>query len=77
MTVMAERTSSQMSMDVFERIAAFAEREDETVRLEFIGGRIGVRKVTNGNHGSIIMWLIRHCMQARPGPTSTSTRRRA
>ncbi|MCL6672937.1 Uma2 family endonuclease [Streptomyces panaciradicis] len=66
MTVMAERTSSQMSLDVFERIAAFAEREDETVRLEFIGGRIGVGKVTNGNHGSIIMWLIRQCMRARP-----------
>lgn len=66
MPVMAERTSSQMSMDVFERIAAFAEREDETVRFEFIGGRIGVRKATNGNHGSIIMWLIRQCMQARP-----------
>ncbi|MGW7816954.1 Uma2 family endonuclease [Streptomyces puniciscabiei] len=66
MTVMAERTSSQMSVDVFERIAEFAEREDETVRFEFIDGRIGVKKVTNGNHNSIIMWLIRQCMQARP-----------
>jgi Uma2 family endonuclease len=66
MTVMAERTSSQMSVDVFDRIAEFAERVDDTVRLEFIDGRIGAKKVTNGDHGSIIMWLIRQCMQARP-----------
>ncbi|MGW0335868.1 Uma2 family endonuclease [Streptomyces sp. NPDC003011] len=66
MTVMAERMSSQISVDMFERIAAFAEREDETVRFEFIDGRIGLRKVTNGNHSTIIMWLIRQCMQARP-----------
>jgi Uma2 family endonuclease len=66
MTVMAERASSQLSMDMFERIAEFAEREDETVRFEFIDGRIGLKKVTNGNHGAITMWLIRQCMQARP-----------
>ncbi|MER7178914.1 Uma2 family endonuclease [Streptomyces hyaluromycini] len=66
MTVMAERTSSQMSVDVFDRISEFAERVDDTVRLEFIDGRIGVKKVTNGDHGSIIMWLIRQCMRARP-----------
>ncbi|ELS55070.1 hypothetical protein STVIR_3972 [Streptomyces viridochromogenes Tue57] len=53
-------------MDMFERIAEFAEREDETVRFEFIDGRIGLRKVTNGNHGAITMWLIRQCMRARP-----------
>ena len=66
MTVMAEHALPQMSVDVFEQIAEFAARVDETVRLEFIGGRIGVKKVTNGNHGAIIMWLIRRCMQARP-----------
>ncbi|MBC2903609.1 Uma2 family endonuclease [Streptomyces cupreus] len=66
MTVMAERTSSQLSVDIFERIAEFAEREDETVRFEFIDGRIGLKKVTNGNHNTITMWLIRQCMRARP-----------
>jgi Uma2 family endonuclease len=55
-----------MSVDVFERIAEFATSEDETVRFEFIDGRIGLRKVTNGNHSTIIMWLVRQCMQARP-----------
>ncbi|WP_030942190.1 Uma2 family endonuclease [Streptomyces sp. NRRL S-646] len=66
MTVMAERASSQLSVDMFERIAEFAEREDETVRFEFIDGRIGLKKVTNGNHNTITMWLIRQCMRARP-----------
>ncbi|MEU6094523.1 Uma2 family endonuclease [Streptomyces sp. NPDC047079] len=67
MTVMADRASSQMPVDLFERIAEFAAREDETVRFELIDGRIGLKKVTNGNHGAIIMWLNRQCMQARPG----------
>ncbi|MHB9860167.1 Uma2 family endonuclease [Streptomyces sp. YIM S03343] len=66
MTVMAERASSQLSVDMFERIAKFAEGEDETVRFELIDGRIGLRKVTNGNHGAITMWLIRQCMRVRP-----------
>ncbi|WP_432135055.1 MULTISPECIES: Uma2 family endonuclease [unclassified Streptomyces] len=66
MTVMAECASSQLSVDTFERIAEFTEHEDETVRLEFIDGRIGLKKVTDSNHGAIVMWLIRQCMQARP-----------
>ncbi|GGR69499.1 MULTISPECIES: Uma2 family endonuclease [Streptomyces] len=41
MTVMAERTS-QMSVQEFEKIASTA---PETVTLEFINGRIGVKKV--------------------------------
>jgi Uma2 family endonuclease len=66
MTVMAEHALSQMPVGLFERIAEFAAREDETVRFELIDGRIGLKKVTNGNHGEIIMWLIRQCMQSRP-----------
>lgn len=62
MTTMVRR-SPQMAVDEFERFAAV---EPETVRLEFIGGRTGVKKVTDGNHGAITMWLIRQCMQARP-----------
>ncbi|KIF69131.1 hypothetical protein HY68_11895 [Streptomyces sp. AcH 505] len=59
---MAER-STQMTVTEFEKFAA---AESETVRLEFIGGRIGVKKVADGDHGAIIMWLLRQCMQARP-----------
>ncbi|MFF9778417.1 Uma2 family endonuclease [Streptomyces sp. NPDC013978] len=62
MTVMAERTS-QMSVVEFETIAAAA---PETVTLEFINGRIGVKKVADGDHNVIVSWLARRCMQSRP-----------
>ncbi|MFF5496219.1 Uma2 family endonuclease [Streptomyces aquilus] len=69
MTVMAERAvqSPQMSVEEFERIAAFAAKEtDDAVRFEFINGRIGVKKVADGDHDTIVMWLARRCMQVRP-----------
>ncbi|MEV7136653.1 Uma2 family endonuclease [Streptomyces tauricus] len=62
MTVMAERTS-QMTVEEFETIAAAA---PETVTLEFIDGRIGVKKVTDGDHDTIVSWLTKRCIQARP-----------
>ncbi len=61
MTVMAEHTA-QMDVEEFEQIASAA----ETVTLEFIDGRLEVKRVADGDHGTIIMWLIRQCMQARP-----------
>ncbi|MGS2588883.1 Uma2 family endonuclease [Streptomyces hebeiensis] len=63
MTVMAEH-SAQMTVEDFEKFAAV---ESETVRLEFIDGRIGVKKVPDGDHGEIILWLLGQCMQSRPG----------
>jgi Uma2 family endonuclease len=62
MTVMAEHTS-QMSVEEFETIASAA---PETVTLEFINGRIGVKKVTDGDHNTIVTWLARRSMQTRP-----------
>ncbi|OIJ69641.1 Uma2 family endonuclease [Streptomyces mangrovisoli] len=73
MTVMAERASSPLSVDMFERIAEFAESQDDTVRFEFIDGRIGLRKMTNGTHGEIAMWLVFHCKQARSDLTLNVT----
>lgn len=61
MTVVAERTS-QMSVQEFETIASTA---PETVTLEFINGRIGVKKAADGDHDTIVAWLARRCMQAR------------
>ncbi|WP_232108233.1 MULTISPECIES: Uma2 family endonuclease [Streptomyces] len=58
--------SCHMLVEEFEEIAAFAEREIETVRFEFVEGRIGVRKATNGNHGTVVTWLIHKWMSARP-----------
>ncbi|MDT9699610.1 Uma2 family endonuclease [Streptomyces sp. P17] len=69
MTVMAERAlqSPQMSVEEFERIAAFAAKEtDDAVTLEFVNGRTGVKKVADGDHNTIVMWLARRCMQMRP-----------
>ncbi|NUR02482.1 MAG: Uma2 family endonuclease [Streptomyces sp.] len=69
MTVMAERAlqSPQMSVEEFERIAAFAAKEtDDAVRLEFINGRIGVKKAADGDHDTIVVWLSKRCMQVRP-----------
>lgn len=62
MTVMAERTS-HMTVEDFEEIASTA---PDTVTLEFINGRIGEKRVPDGDHDTIIMWLLRQCIQARP-----------
>ncbi|MFE0823545.1 Uma2 family endonuclease [Streptomyces sp. NPDC058847] len=62
MTVMAEHTS-QMSVGEFETTASAA---PETVTLEFIDGRIEVKPVTDGDHNTIVSWLAKRCMQARP-----------
>ncbi|MDX3854047.1 Uma2 family endonuclease [Streptomyces sp. AK02-01A] len=62
MTAMADHMSP-MTPAEFERFAAV---ESETVRLEFIDGRIGVEEAADGDHGEIIMWLITQCMRSRP-----------
>jgi hypothetical protein len=56
----------QLLAEEFEQIAAFAERQIETVRLELLRGRIGLRKATNGSHGAAVMWLVDQWMQGRP-----------
>ncbi|WP_461036232.1 Uma2 family endonuclease [Streptomyces mayteni] len=53
----------QMLVEEFEEIASAA---PETVLLEFINGRIEVKKMPDGNHSTMVMWLIRQCIQARP-----------
>ncbi|MFD7501228.1 Uma2 family endonuclease [Streptomyces sp. NPDC059850] len=62
MTVMTERTS-HMQVEEFEEIASTL---PETVTLEFINGRIEEKCVADGDHETIIMWLLRQCMQSRP-----------
>lgn len=65
MTAMAERTSQQMTVDEFERIAKFAAAESDAVRFEFIGGRIGDKGMPDGDHSEILRWLQQRCMQVR------------
>ncbi len=54
----------QMSLEAFEVIAETAALQD--IALEFIDGEIGVKPVPDGDHGQIIAWLQRICMQHRP-----------
>jgi Uma2 family endonuclease len=53
----------QMAVEDFEEIASHA---PETVRMEFIDGRIEVKPVPDSNHVALITWLARQCMQSRP-----------
>lgn len=63
MTVMAERTTSHMLAEEFEQIASAT---PETVTLEFLNGRIEEKRVPDGDHDEILMWLLECCMQYRP-----------
>lgn len=62
---MTPRTTDrpQMSVDEFEELAR---RAPEMVRLEFISGKVQVKSVRDGNHGEIVKWLQKRCMQFRP-----------
>jgi Uma2 family endonuclease len=56
----------QMLPEEFEEYARLAVRVVEGVRWEFINGKIGVTPVPDGDHGRIIQWLARICIQAHP-----------
>ncbi|MET4926439.1 Uma2 family endonuclease [Streptomyces sp. PSRA5] len=62
---MTPRTTDrpQMSVREFEELAR---RAPEMVRLEFINGKVQVKPVPDGNHGEIVKWLQKRCMQFRP-----------
>ncbi|MGW8486153.1 Uma2 family endonuclease [Streptomyces sp. NPDC055886] len=63
MSVVEDRVLTQ---DVFEDLARHAIRAEEALRLEFVNGKLGVKAVPDGDHGRIIEWLTRLCMQADP-----------
>lgn len=56
-----------MTTEEFERLARIAAREAEGLRLEFIGGVLRSKAMPDGDHGRIIVWLSRICIQHRPG----------
>ncbi|MEV7519659.1 Uma2 family endonuclease [Streptomyces sp. NPDC091371] len=64
MSVMTERP--HMSTERFEHLARIAAREEEGLRLEFIGGVLRSKAMPDGDHGRIILWLTRICMQHHP-----------
>jgi hypothetical protein len=53
----------QVSVQEFEELAR---RSPEFVRWEFIDGKVEVK--ADGNHGEIVMWPLKRCMQQRPDP---------
>lgn len=53
----------QMSVEDFEELDRGA---PETVRLEFINGKVVVKPMPDGNHSEIVAWLQRVCMQHLP-----------
>ncbi|MFI6524822.1 Uma2 family endonuclease [Streptomyces uncialis] len=62
-----EERPSVLSQEQFEELAHLGNRVDESLRLEFINGRIGEKAVPDGVHGRIIVWLTQFCVQALPG----------
>ncbi|WP_447038982.1 Uma2 family endonuclease [Streptomyces sp. DSM 118878] len=52
-----------ISVEEFEELARAA---PETVTLELINGKLEVKPVPDGDHGEIIMWVLRQCMMQRP-----------
>ncbi len=62
MTV-GKRQQPQMSIEDFEELER---RAPETVRLEFINGKVVVKPMPDGNHSEIVACLQRVCMQHLP-----------
>ncbi|WP_030624320.1 Uma2 family endonuclease [Streptomyces sclerotialus] len=50
----------------FEELARCAYRTAEKLRLEFLGGRLGVKPRPDGNHSEMFAWLYRLCWEHRP-----------
>ncbi|WP_411109496.1 Uma2 family endonuclease [Streptomyces sp. c-19] len=58
---------SVLTQEGFEELARLGERVDESLRLEFLNGKIEEKALPDGNHGRIIEWLTRLCIQVDAG----------
>ncbi|MEZ0089397.1 hypothetical protein ABH925_000536 [Streptacidiphilus sp. EB129] len=58
-----KQAEDQITVAEFEEIASHT---PETVRLEFLFGKLGVRPMPDGDHSEMILWLQTQCMQHRP-----------
>ncbi|RJO69887.1 Uma2 family endonuclease [Nocardia panacis] len=56
----------QLLASEFEPIARAVERETEGLRVELIGGRLGVKAVPDGDHNRILNWLLLMLMPLSP-----------
>lgn len=57
---------SQVLTEEFEEATRILARSTESIRLELIDGKVRSRVMPDGDHGRIIQWLTRICMQSRP-----------
>ncbi|MFD4699980.1 Uma2 family endonuclease [Streptomyces niveus] len=64
MTVTTDR--NHLETGVFDELTRILARTDERVRMELIDGKLRSKVVPDGDHGRIIEWLLRVCMQSRP-----------
>lgn len=62
-----EERSRAMTQAHFEELARLGDRLSDALRLEFIDGRIGEKALPDGDHGRIIEWLTRLCIQNNAG----------
>ncbi|MFI6998876.1 Uma2 family endonuclease [Nocardia sp. NPDC050175] len=51
----------------FEAIARAVDREVEGMQVELIDGRLGVKRVPDGDHGRVLNWLLMLLMPLSPG----------
>ncbi|MFD8549964.1 Uma2 family endonuclease [Streptomyces sp. NPDC059649] len=65
MTALADRPHI-METEHFEEVARILARLEEGARLELIDGQVRSKPMPDGDHGRIIQWLTRICMQHRP-----------
>lgn len=61
------RDHAQMLPEDFEALASNAARTVEGIRLELLGGKVGVKAVPDGTHDEIIGWLQDICAQSGRG----------
>ncbi|MCK7624039.1 Uma2 family endonuclease [Streptomyces sp. RS10V-4] len=65
MTALADRPHITVP-EHFEEAARIRARLEEGTRLELIDGKVKSKPMPDGDHGRIIQWLTRICMQHRP-----------
>lgn len=58
---------SVLTQEGFEELARLGERVDESLRLEFLNGKIEEKVLPDGSHGRIIESLTRRCIQVYAG----------
>jgi len=54
-----------LSVEDFEKLAMYTERDEMGVWLEYVDGKVGVKPVPDGDHDEIFQWLLEHVITYR------------